>query len=213
MSLEDAGISITPATFQAETGVSRETMTALETYAVSLESWNRTVNLVGRRTIPDLWQRHMLDSAQLASLIPEGNPSQRRIVDLGSGAGFPGLVLAIMGLGKVHLIEATQRKARFLNAVIEGTGANAEVYTRRIEDMPAIEADLVTARALAPLTALLGYARKFCGSDTLCLFPKGRKAAQELTEARKAWNISVTEYPSRSDSEATVLAVHGFRPR
>jgi 16S rRNA (guanine527-N7)-methyltransferase len=139
---------MTPAEFAAETGVSRETLARLEAYAALLLAWNRRVNLVGRGTEEDLWRRHMLDSAQLHPLIPAG---ARTLVDLGSGAGFPGLVLAILGGPHVHLVESDQRKAVFLREAARVTGAAAMVHAIRIEAAPPLAADIVTARALAPL--------------------------------------------------------------
>jgi 16S rRNA (guanine527-N7)-methyltransferase len=202
---------LTAAGFQAATGVSRETLARLEVYAELLTRRGQEMNLVGRRTLPDLWRRHMLDSAQLWDLLPPPPKTRERcIVDLGSGAGFPGLVLAIMGAGNVHLIESTRKKAAFLHEVAEATGAPATVHAVRIEDAPPLKADVVTSRALAALPKLLGYAAGFCGADTICLFPKGRSAGEELTEARKAWNITVTETPSRTEPESTLLSIAGL---
>ncbi len=200
------------AAFQAVTGVSRETRERLAIYADLLVRWNRRVNLVGRATIPELWTRHMLDSAQLFPLMP-APPAERarRIVDLGSGAGFPGLVLAIMGAGEVHLIESVQKKTAFLHTVAQETGAPVRVHACRIAAASAPCADVVTARALAPLAELLEYARPFAHAGTVALFPKGRNAAQELTLARKAWNITVTEHGSRSDAAGRILEIAGIR--
>jgi 16S rRNA (guanine527-N7)-methyltransferase len=199
------------AEFQAATGVSRETLDRLETYADLLQQWNQRVNLVGRSTLPDLWTRHMLDSAQLVPLLPPAPAGRTRvIVDLGSGAGFPGLVLAIMGAGHVHLIESIQKKAAFLHAAVRHTGAPATVHACRIADAPAMRADVVTARALAPLVDLLPKAAQFCGSDSIALVHKGRSADRELTDARKAWNIRVTEHPSRTGPGGRILAIAGL---
>ena len=200
--------SYTAADFQADVSVSRETLERLETYAALLEKWNRAINLVGRTTLPDVWRRHMLDSAQIVELLPpapDGRP--RRIVDLGSGAGFPGLVLAILGAGEVHLIESDQRKAAFLREVARHTSAPAKIHACRIEDAPEIAADVVTARALAPLTDLLGYANRFLTSGGVAVFPKGRGVEEELTAARKAWSMQVNTLPSRSDPGGTLLLI------
>ena len=206
-----ASTPLTPAGFQAETGVSRETLDRLERYANLLLERSRVVNLVGRRTLDDLWRRHMLDSAQLIDLMPPPPVGRRRcIVDLGSGAGFPALVLAIMGAGQMHLIESTGKKASFCHEVVAATGAPAVVHGVRIAEAPPLAADVITARALAPLDKLLGYAAGFCAADTICLFPKGRNAGQELTDARKAWNIAVTEYPSRTDDAGRILKIEGL---
>jgi len=199
------------AAFQAATGVSRETLNRLQTYADLLQQWNQRVNLVGRGTLPDLWSRHMLDSAQLVPLLPSAPEGRERaIVDLGSGAGFPGLVLAIMGAGHAHLIESVRKKATFLHAAVRQTNAPATVHACRIADAPAIRADVVTARAFAPLAQLLPKAAQFCDSDSMALVHKGRSADRELTDARKAWNIRVTEHPSRTDPRGRILAIAGL---
>lgn len=191
-----------PEGFQRLVDVSRETFARLAAYVALLESWNRRINLVGRDTIGDVWRRHILDSAQLHPLIP---PKARVLVDLGSGAGLPGLVLAVMGVPEVHLVEADQRKAAFLREAIRVTGAPATVHVRRIERMPVLAADVVTARALAPLSHLLDVAVPFIRAHSICLFLKGRGVEDELTEAMKAWKMRVERLPSVSDAAGTVL--------
>jgi 16S rRNA (guanine527-N7)-methyltransferase len=183
-------------------GVSRETRERLNTYADLLRKWQRSINLVGPRTIDDLWNRHFTDSAQLLPLIP---PSARVLVDFGSGAGFPGLVLAILGVSQVHLIESDQRKATFLREVARATGTPVTVHAKRIEQVTPFPADVVSARALAPLADLLGFAAPFLGPDSLCLFPKGQMAEDELTAASKIWNMNVDRIQSVTDPSATVL--------
>jgi 16S rRNA (guanine527-N7)-methyltransferase len=193
---------MTPVEFAAETGVSRETLARLAAYADLLTAWNQRLNLVGRGTVADLWRRHFLDSAQLHPLLPAG---ARTLVDLGSGAGFPGLVLAIMGGPHVHLIESDQRKAVFLREAIRVTQAPATVHATRIEAAPPLTADVVTARALAPLDALLDLAGRFVRPHTVCLFLKGRAAGDELTLAAKRWKMSADLLPSRSDPTGVIL--------
>jgi 16S rRNA (guanine527-N7)-methyltransferase len=193
---------MTPVEFAAETGVSRETLARLAAYADLLTAWNQRLNLVGRGTVADLWRRHFLDSAQLHPLLPAG---ARTLVDLGSGAGFPGLVLAIMGGPHVHLIESDQRKAVFLREAIRVTQAPATVHATRIEAAPPLTADVVTARALAPLDALLDVAQRLLGPHTVCLFLKGRAAGDELTLAAKRWKMSADLLPSRSDPTGVIL--------
>jgi 16S rRNA (guanine527-N7)-methyltransferase len=185
-------------------GVSRETRERLNTYADLLRKWQRSINLVGPRTIDDLWNRHFTDSAQLLPLIP---PSARVLVDFGSGAGFPGLVLAILGVAEVHLIESDQRKATFLREVARATGTPVTVHAKRIEQVAPFPADVVSARALAPLGDLLGFAAPFLHPDSLCLFPKGQMAEDELTAASKTWNINVDRIQSVTDPSATILRV------
>lgn len=203
---------LTPEQFRQETDVSRETLARLELYGRLLATWNKRINLVGRSTLGDLWRRHMLDSAQLVTHLPPAPPARRRvIVDLGSGAGFPGLVLSILGAGELHLIEADRRKAAFLREAARQTGCDARVHNQRIEAMTPIAADVVTARACAPLTGLLAYAAPFLaaagGGDACCLFLKGKRADEELTAAVKAWNMSVDSFQSRSDSGGTILRI------
>jgi len=184
--------------------VSRETRERLDIYADLLRKWQRSINLVGPRTLDDLWNRHFVDSAQLMPLIPS---TARVLVDFGSGAGFPGLVLAILGVPQVHLIESDQRKSTFLWEVARATGTSVTVHTKRIEQVTPFPADIVTARALAPLGDLLAFAAPFIGPDSLCLFPKGQTAEDELTAASKTWNINVDRIQSVTDPGATILRV------
>jgi 16S rRNA (guanine527-N7)-methyltransferase len=197
--------------FQRDTAVSRETLDRLRAYAGLLVKWNRAVNLVGRGTVGDLWRRHMLDSAQLAELLPPAPADRpRRVVDLGSGAGFPGLVLAILGAGELHLVEADARKAAFLREAARATATDVRFHVKRAETLPALEADVVTARAFAPLADLLGYAAPLIGPGGIGLFPKGRGVEGELTVARKAWNMTVERISSRTDTAATILKVEAL---
>jgi 16S rRNA (guanine527-N7)-methyltransferase len=194
---------LTPEAFRAETGVSRETLDRLQRYADALVRWQARINLVAPATLPDLWRRHMLDSAQLLPLIPAG---ARRLIDLGSGAGFPGLVLAILGVPEVHLIEADSRKCAFLREAARLTGAGSiTVHNRRIEAMPAEAYDVVTARALAPLPELLKLARRFAGPGTVYLFPKGRGLAEELIKAPETATMRPDRIASRTDPGAAIL--------
>lgn len=190
--------------FAAELGVSRETMRQLEAYAAILIEWSSRINLIGRSTHADLWRRHFLDSAQLLALIPA---ETRSLIDLGSGAGFPGLVLAILGVPAVELVEADRRKATFLREAARIAGADVTVHSCRIESVPRHPVDIVTARGCAPLDRLLPLAERFNGPRTRCLFPKGAHAEDELTAAGKAWTMTVTRHPSRSDPGGTVLSL------
>jgi len=183
-------------------GVSRETRERLNTYADLLRKWQRSINLVGPRTLDDLWNRHFTDSAQLLPLIP---PASHVLVDFGSGAGFPGLVLAILGVTQVHLIESDQRKATFLREVARATGTPVTVHAKRIEQVAPFPADVVSARALAPLVDLLGFVAPFLHPNSLCLFPKGQMAEDELTAASMTWNINVDRIQSVTDPSATIL--------
>lgn len=187
--------------------VSRETLDRLAKYVELLTSWNRRINLVGRNTLGDVWRRHILDSAQLFPLIPR---EARRLVDLGSGAGLPGLVLAIMGVPDVHLIESDGRKAAFLREAVRITEAPATIHARRIDRVPAFIADVVTARALAPLPELLAISERFLGLDSICLFLKGRMVDEELTETLKTWHIRLDRRPSLTDPSGCILRLEAI---
>jgi 16S rRNA (guanine527-N7)-methyltransferase len=192
--------------FAAATGVSRETMTRLKLYAGMLEDWNARHNLVSRASLADMWRRHFWDSAQLAPLIPKRAKS---LVDLGAGAGFPGLVLAELfrdrpGFRAV-LYEATAKKCRFLEAVTVRLALAVEIRNARIEDAEPEHYDVIVARACAPLPLLLEYAQRFWGRDTKALFLKGQNVDAELTEARKSWKVALQRHPSRSDPSGVIL--------
>jgi 16S rRNA (guanine527-N7)-methyltransferase len=202
---------MTPLGFQRLTDVSRETLARLETYAVLLRKWQKAINLVSRDSLDDLWRRHMLDSAQLFPLLPENNGV---LVDLGSGAGFPGLVLAVLGVPAVHLVESDARKCAFLREAARGLGVAVQIHNCRAEEMPVIAADVVTARALAPLPGLLDLAERFLGSHTICLFLKGKGVDEELTRAGERWNMTLTRQSSASDPSGTILRLeHVHRDR
>lgn len=194
----------TPQDFQRDTSVSRETLLRLEAYATLLIQWNPKINLVGPATLPDLWWRHMLDSAQLRDSIPAG---ARVAVDLGSGAGFPGLVLAIMTDLDVHLIESDTRKVAFLRESARTTKTEVTIHQQRIESVDSLKADVVTARACAPLTQLLKWAVPLMSPEAVGVFPKGQNVALELTDAHKIWTMQVDQRPSRTDPTATILCV------
>src|SRR4051794_26707452 len=174
-----------PEDFAAQTGVSRETLSRLKAYADLLSDWNARHNLVARSTLADVWHRHFLDSAQLAPMIPA---DAQTVADLGSGAGFPGLVLAIMRPElTVTLHEATTKKCAFLQAAAGRVGVPVTIRNARLEDVPPQAFDVVTARALAPLPQLLTYAYPLTGPNSVCLFLKGQNLGSELTEAHKYW--------------------------
>jgi 16S rRNA (guanine527-N7)-methyltransferase len=196
-----------PEAFAEASGVSRETLARLITYAAMLEDWNARHNLVSRASLADLWRRHFWDSAQLAPLVPA---EAKSLVDLGSGAGFPALVLAELlreRRPRIVLYEATAKKCRFLEAVAERLALAVEIRNARIEDSERERFDVVTARACAPLTELLAYAHTFWGKGTLGLFLKGQNIEAELTEARKSWRIAAQRHPSRSDPSGVILEI------
>lgn len=190
----------------AALAVSRETGERLATYLELLGRWQRRINLVAASTLADPWRRHILDSGQLARLAP---PGARVWADLGSGAGLPGLVLAILGVPEMHLVESDQRKAAFLREAARVTGAAVTVHATRIESaiLPAL--NVVTARALAPLDRLLPLAAPHLGKDVTAIFPKGRQAQHELTKARAHWHMTAGIVPSLSDPQASILVLQG----
>jgi 16S rRNA (guanine527-N7)-methyltransferase len=201
-----------PAELQSALTVSRETLARLETYVALLQEWNTRHNLVSGASIGEVWRRHIYDSAQLLPFIP---PDAMSLLDLGSGAGFPGLVLSILLAGRPSfrtiLYEATRKKCDFLCHVVSSLGVAAEVRNQRIETAVPEMFDVVTARALAPLDKLLAYAQAFQGQQTLNLFLKGQSVGAELTIARKSWRMCVAQYPSRSDLSGTILAIRELR--
>jgi 16S rRNA (guanine527-N7)-methyltransferase len=198
---------MTPEEFAQQANVSRETLARLERYAELLKKWNRRINLVGRGTIDDLWRRHMLDSAQLLPLIPDSAGS---LVDLGSGAGFPGLVLAICGVENVHLIESDRKKCAFLREVARETATPVTIHNKRIEEIESFQVDIVTSRALAPLPKLLDMAARFAEKHSILLFLKGKHVDRELTDAAKEWNIEADQIPSRTDPEGMILRLEAI---
>ena len=202
--------SFGPQEFAAAANVSRKTLALLTGYADLLIDWNSRHNLVSRASLDDLWRRHMWDSAQLASKIPK---SAATLADLGSGAGFPGLVLAAMLPDlKVTLFEATAKKCAFLSAAVAQMDLDVRVVNARMEDAPPQAFDVITGRACAPLPVLLGYAHRFTGPSTVCLFLKGQNLGQELTEAHKCWNMRASQSPSLSGPSGAILEVRELEP-
>lgn len=204
----EAGI-FGPDEFAAAISVSRETLGHLKLYASMLTDWNERHNLVSANSLADLWRRHFLDSAQLVSLIP---PTASCLVDLGSGAGFPGLVLAELLRDQPHfrtvLYESTGKKAEFLKMVAERLKlSGVEIRQARAESAAPENFDVITARACAPLAGLLAYAQRFWGPATKALFLKGQNVEVELTEARKSWSMEPERHPSRSDASGVILEI------
>lgn len=194
--------------FARAAGVSRETLHRLESYVALLDKWGRRINLVSRASMADVWRRHMLDSAQILGHLP---PNCRRLVDFGSGAGFPGLVLAILGVEGVELVESDGRKCAFLAEAARITGARVTIHNRRIEALTPSPADAITARACAPLSRLLQYAEPMWAPHTRMIALKGVHIDKELTAATKYWNMNVERYPSLTDPKAVVLCIRHLR--
>lgn len=193
----------------ADLDVSRETAARLDAYAALLKKWNPAINLVSRASLAQLWTRHFLDSAQLLSLAPEG---ARHWADLGAGGGFPGLVIAVLAAEttptlRVTLVESDQRKAAFLNTAIRELGLDAEVCAARSESLPSRQADVVSARAVAPLADLLSHAERHLAPGGTALFPKGAGHGAEIAAALERWRFSVQKHPSRTDPEAVIFSI------
>lgn len=198
--------------------VSRETLEKLETYAAILARWQKTINLVAPATLPNLWHRHFADSAQLFAHAPKG---PGHWLDIGSGAGFPGLVLAIMaaeaGSSRHTLVESDSRKAAFLGEVARNTGVAVEIIAARIESRETIarvaKVSCVTARALAPLPRLLPWVAPFFGAGTTGLFLKGREVTAELEEAAKTWAFTYELIPSITESDSRIVKLSALHPK
>lgn len=187
--------------------VSRETFDDLTVYAALLEKWNRKINLVAPATIPDLWSRHILDSLQIVDLAPPGADNW---LDLGSGGGLPGLVVAIALRDRdtrVTLIESDSRKATFLRTVTRELSLNAEIVTERIEKADPRHADVISARALAPLTHLLEFQMHHGTPTGVGLYLKGAKADTEVAEALERWEFSCEKCPSKTSVDSFVLKI------
>lgn len=194
-------------------GVSRETFEDLERYVALLRQWQKRINLISPNTLSEIWERHIVDSVQIFAL----RPNARIWLDLGSGGGLPGIVIAILakhrGSGRVHLVESNQKKAAFLRHVAQEIALPAEIHARRIEDCIAdIELpEIVTARALASLDTLIGYTNLLLKRGTIGIFPKGRDHQEELTEALRNWQFSYTLHPSVTDPKARIIEVSAPR--
>lgn len=182
----------------------------LEKYAELLLSWSEKMNLVAKSTLPNLWDRHFADSAQLLKYIP--NKAQC-FVDLGSGAGFPGLVLSALGAPEVHLIESVGKKAQFLAAVAKELDLNVTVHNERIESLRNLKADVITARALTALPKLLSYSKPFMDEKTVAIYLKGEKAPAELTAAKKYWTFKHKAEPSLTSDLGSILILSKLKVR
>jgi 16S rRNA (guanine527-N7)-methyltransferase len=196
--------------------VPRETIHRLSRYADLLAHWQKSTNLVAPSTLPSLWSRHFADSAQLRDLAPDA----RLWLDLGSGAGFPGLVIAILQAGKpnfrMHLVEASKKKCAFLAEVARETTAPVDIHCTRIEALAetreSLVPEVISARALAPLPRLFELAAPFFGARTRGLFPKGRETEAEIEEASRTWAFDVHLHPSLTARDGQVVDVTNLRP-
>ncbi|MAU41286.1 MAG: 16S rRNA (guanine(527)-N(7))-methyltransferase RsmG [Kordiimonas sp.] len=205
------------ADLRQQLNVPRETCEKLEHYVATLLKWQKQINLISPSTVPEIWWRHIFDSAQLYALLPEKltasavtttpseGPLSRPLLDLGSGAGFPALVLAIMGWNDVHMIESNGKKAAFLRQIIRDLDLQAVVHHGRIEQISPFPVSVMTSRALASLEQLLVYAEGFLQTDTLCLLPKGRTAEDEVAHAARNWKFNIEKIASQTDPEGVIL--------
>ena len=193
--------------------VSRETLARLDRYAEGLRRWSASLNLVSRSTLDQIWTRHFLDSAQLFNLADD---TANTWADMGSGAGFPGLVIAAVANEfrpdiSISLIESDHRKSIFLEQMThEMELVNVRVLNKRIEDVALEPVGVLSARALAPLERLLDLSHRFMSSDSIALFPKGRGYAEEVAQARQRWRFDLELLPSLSDTEARILRIRNL---
>ncbi|WP_236037561.1 16S rRNA (guanine(527)-N(7))-methyltransferase RsmG [Belnapia arida] len=183
----------------------------MQDYLALLLRWNTRINLVAKAEARTLWARHILDSAQLAPLIPE---TPGPLIDLGSGAGLPGLVLALLSGRETHLVESDRRKCAFLQEAARLLGlTKLTIHPTRIEETASLPpAAILTARALAPLPILLTHAHRILAPDGVALFPKGRTATDELTAAALHWTMRTERFQSRTDPDSTILRLSEIRP-
>ena len=190
--------------FTRDLGVSRETCRRLEHYGDLLVQWQNTLNLVGAKTLPQMWVRHFQDSAQLIRFLPD---RIAHMADIGSGAGFPGIVLSILTDRPVTLIEADARKAVFLSTVARAVGAPVTVRRARLEKMAPLRADVMTARAVADVARLLEWGGSHLTDGGRFILLKGRRYEQEIDAARQAWSFTVSGHPSVTDPDARIVLI------
>lgn len=206
--MKDALVSLAP-----DVNVSRETLERLECFEELLRKWTRRINLVAPSTVPDIWRRHIQDSAQI---LPLAGPRIQDWVDLGSGGGLPGIVIACLLRPSapnmpVTLIEADRRKATFLQTAVRELDLNATVLPHRIEDVPPLSASIVSARALAALPRLLELVDRHLAPGGTALVQKGQGVEDELSEARRHWTFQHLSHPSITEPKARILSVKGLR--
>lgn len=193
---------------KTDMNVSRETLDKLQEYQALLLKWQQKINLISPNTVNQAWDRHFVDSMQIFEHLPSLNG---HLVDLGSGAGFPGLVLAIMGFEHVTLIESDRRKCIFLKEVARDLNlSNVTVITDRLENVHDIKADIVTARALASLEQLIKWTTPFLKPETVLIFPKGRRYDEEISEAGLPDSVKVQIFDSVTDEEAKIVFLSGL---
>jgi 16S rRNA (guanine527-N7)-methyltransferase len=199
---------MTPEAFADAFDVPRGTIDALRRYQELLVEWQGRMNLVGPATLDDIWGRHFADSAQLTRFVPKDALS----LDIGAGGGFPGLVLATMGRGRFVLVDSVAKKCRFLEAVkAELNLSNVTILNARIEALPTLGVDVVTARAAAALDILFGWGIRHARPGGLFVFPKGRRWAEEVDAARTKFRFDLETFPSMTDPEARILVARNLK--
>lgn len=201
-----------PNGFQDEFCVSRETMKQFEEYAALLRQWNAKINLISRSTEDEIWTRHIRDSAQIWQYRPK---SFKNWLDLGSGAGFPGLVVAMLAQdagisSSFALVESDGRKCAFLRTAIQRLNLTVTLHESRVDAVKSQKADVVSARALASLDVLLGFSEKHRDPEGICLFPKGRTVHNEVEAARVHWDFSANIHPSLTDLSGCIVEIGAF---
>ncbi len=198
------------AAFKALAGATDAQIADLESFRALLADWNHRMNLVGPSAMPNFWSRHVWDSAQLQSFMPDA----KIWADVGAGAGFPGIVLAILmkqtAGSTVHLIESMAKRCRFLSHVVDRLDLPAKVHNRRAEEVSLRGVQVVTARACAPMTRLLGFCWPLLKEGASGLFLKGQSLDTEMEEAEKAWRFKATIFPSRSDVSGSIVKIEGL---
>lgn len=201
-----------PEAFANQVDVSRETIRLLERLEALLKKWNPAINLVSPRTLAEIWTRHFLDSAQILQSVAQ---APQHWADLGSGGGFPGLVVGVLAKEQfpdmqLTLVESDKRKAAFLLNAVRDLGLSAVVADQRIESLDPLKADVLSARALAPLETLLSYAERHLSPTGIALFPKGNRWREEVAQAQQTWSFEVEPKPSATDPESVVLKIKGL---
>jgi len=198
--------------FANHSNVPRGTLSDYARWYGLLRKWNARINLVASKEVDQFWHRHAFDSWQLNAHLPE---QWARLVDLGSGGGFPGLSLGILAkekrVGEVHLVESIGKKTSFLKTVSRELGLPVTVHTARAEALPPLKADVLTARAFAPLPRLLDYAAPHLTPNSVLILPKGETAEKEIKQAREDWQFDVERFKSATDSNASILRIENLR--
>jgi len=190
--------------------VSRETKEKLLQYVSLLEKWNNSINLIAPSTVPDIWNRHIEDSLQIIPLLPK---EKSNIIDIGSGAGLPGVVISLCSEHNVTMVDSDQKKALFLTETRRRLGASYDVFRDRIENIDGQTYDIVTSRACANLTKLLELSENFLEEKSYCLFHKGKNYSKEIEDAEKKWSFALEVIPSITDNEAAILKLTNIQRR